>query len=343
MREKYTIEDSKLAALLSHAYEIAVQKIDFIPLGTTAYSYKVHCVNGEIYYLKLFDTTNRKQKKAVKRLDLSLAVTWNLYHKEIFQNLTYPIKTKDGLYKLTNGHVVLVLFNFIEGTTLNEIASKENIEKTANMVAALHRATPKINKKELKEETFDIKTQKHLMEKLLVLESTAAFADPYRTRLQSLILSNKDKILDYLNLLNNLRTSAVKSCQDKVICHGDLWGGNIVVSGDELFLLDWEYALFAPPEFDLSYFLNEDFVKFFKHYENHFGKKVLLDGDLLRFYAYRRKFHYLNYLLSNILNRNTDKSHQEHDLAEAVNCLKDMDSLGSDINEIRSRLSENIK
>jgi len=40
----------------------------------------------------------------------------------------------------------------------------------------------------------------------------------------------------------------------QVICHTDLHGGNLMLDrSGELILLDWENAIFAPPEYDLFF------------------------------------------------------------------------------------------
>ncbi|MGA9172580.1 MAG: phosphotransferase [Thermoactinomyces sp.] len=338
------MDETILASILNQEYGIHLKDLIHIPWGTSAYSYRVNCVNGDCYYLKLYDTTDSKQRKSAERLDFSLAITWKMYHEGIFRNLTYPIKTKDGHYKVIFDQMVLVLFNFIEGITLKEtLSSKETVEKIAKLVAMLHKATPNIKNEEARQEEFYIGTKKWLMRSLSVLESTTKFDNPYKEALQGVILTKKEEILNYLNLLSNLHSSVQAIQKERVFCHGDLWAGNIIISHDELFFVDWEYSVFSPPEFDLSNFISTDFEFFFRQYEKHFGQKVILHADLISFYSYRSKLNQLNHLITNILYRNTDKAHNEMDLDDISKyCFTELKSLESIIRETQSMLRQNI-
>ncbi|MDR7076115.1 thiamine kinase-like enzyme [Neobacillus niacini] len=344
MRVKFKMDETMLAAALNQQYGIHVKDLFFIPWGTSAYSYRVNCVNGECYYLKLFDTTDSKQRNFAERIDFSLAITWKLYHEGVFRDLTYPIKTKDGHFKAVFNQTALILFNFIEGKTLKDTStSKETIEKTAKLIASLHKATPKIDQNEAKQEQFYIGTQKWLMRSLSVLETKTKFDHPYKKALQELILTNKEKILNYLNLLRSLHASVITIEKERVFCHGDLGTGNIIIDHDEIFLIDWEYAVFAPPEFDLSCFISTDFEFFFRQYEKFLDQKVILHADLIKFYSYRSKLDQLNHLITNILYRNTDESHNGMDLEEITKySLPELDRLGYLIDDIQSRLKENF-
>ncbi|MDR7076114.1 thiamine kinase-like enzyme [Neobacillus niacini] len=344
MRVKYQMDEMKLAALLNQEYGIHVKDLVHIPWGTSAYSYRINCVNGDCYYLKLFDTANDKQRESAERLDFSLAITCKMYHEWIFRNLTYPIKTKDGRYKTIFNQTALVLFNFIEGLALKDASSsKETVTKIATLIAALHKATPKIKQKEVRQEKFDMWTHRWLVRNLSVLESTTTFDNPYKEELRELMLTHKEQILNYLNLLSSLHTSVKAIQKESVFCHGDLWAGNLIIHHDELFLIDWEYAVFAPPEFDLSNFISMDFEFFFSQYEEHFGQKVILHVDLIRFYSYRRRLDYLKHLINNILHRNTDETHYRMDLHDLSKyCLPELNSLEPMIRKIQNMLRHNI-
>jgi thiamine kinase-like enzyme len=43
------------------------------------------------------------------------------------------------------------------------------------------------------------------------------------------------------------------------LCHGDIWGGNLIRHENVLYFIDWESAIIAPPEFDLIGYIGEKF------------------------------------------------------------------------------------
>jgi aminoglycoside phosphotransferase (APT) family kinase protein len=75
-----------------------------------------------------------------------------------------------------------------------------------------------------------------------------------------------------------------------VICHTDLHGANLLVDpADELYILDWENAMLAPPEQDLFFFAGDErfWTLFWPNYAREF-EGAGLDADTLAFYMYRR-------------------------------------------------------
>jgi spectinomycin phosphotransferase len=344
MRVKYNIEESILASILKREYGIQVREFTFIPWGLSAYSYKVRASNGECYYLKLFDTTDDQQKRSAKLLDSYLPMTWKMYHKGIFRNLTYPIKTKDGRFKTRFKKIILVLFNFIEGTTLSKSSSrKDTLEKIAKAVAQLHHATPVIDTKKIRQEQFDKYPQEGLIRGLSVLESTTKFDNPYKEALQELILPRKENILHAMNAFSSLQSTVEAIQKERVLCHGDLWAGNIISHQDEIFFLDWEFAVISFPERDLINFIGNDFEFFFKQYEHHIGKKVILHSDLLRYYLYRRRLNHLQRTILNILFKNTNEVDNRSDLNMLTYYYADkLDSIESVITNTQGLLKDNM-
>lgn len=338
------MDESILASILKKEYGIHVKDVTFIPWGTSAYSYKVNSVDGECYYLKLLDTANNKQRRATKRLDWYLPMTWNMYHKGIFRNLTYPIRTKDGRYYSSFDKAILILFTFIEGETAKNSSSwKATLEKIAKLVAKLHKATPVIEKNKIRKERFDTGPQPSLLRTLSVLESTAAFDNPYKEALQGLILPKKDHLLHFMDVFSSLQSTVDAIQKERVLCHGDLWAGNIIIHQNEVFFIDWESAVIAPPERDLSNYCGYGFEIFLKQYEAHIEKKVILHSDLLRFYLYRRRLTHLKHLIMNILFRNTTEAENKIDLDMISNYYTDtLDRIEPAIHKAQSLLKNNI-
>jgi spectinomycin phosphotransferase len=91
-----------------------------------------------------------------------------------------------------------------------------------------------------------------------------------------------------------------------------LW--NLILHKTNLFFIDWESTIIAPPEFDLFGYLGEEFDVFLSSYQKHMGHTVTLNIALLRYYSYRHHLRNLTNWLMNILFRNTEEIQNENDL-----------------------------
>lgn len=316
MEVKYPIDDHLLMANLDQEYGIRLKTVEFIPMGDSAYSYRLNGVNGERYYLKIFDHRNDKQRRGIAKLNGYLPLICNLYRQKLMRNISYPIRTRQGDFYTSFSGITAVLFNFIDGDTLAEAYPfpKEILVEIAKTAADIHRITPGIESALLPAETFDISFEFDLDPCISALESTAAFDNVSRQALREHVVPMKKRILFLLDLVRELRGQAVSAAKDQVLCHGDLWGGNLIRHGGELHVIDWESAIVAPPEFDLVGYIGEEFDVFFSAYEKHLGRSVTINLDLLRFYAYRHHLRNLANWLMNILYRNTEQAQNENDL-----------------------------
>jgi thiamine kinase-like enzyme len=297
----------------------------------------VNCNNGDCYYLKLFDHKNDRQRRSIDRLKYYLPLTWQLYHQKLFQNITYPIKNQNGDYKTTFNDITIVVFNFIEGKTLAEAYpfSQEILEEIAQSMAAIHKSTHYINSSQILTETYDISFETDLEKCISVLESTFRSNNHVIQTLRQKVLLKKEKIFFILNLVRKLREFGIKDNKHKVLCHGDLWGGNIIRHSKQLYFIDWESVIIAPLEFDLVGYIGKEFDVFFSSYKKYYGEDVTINLDLLRFYSYRHHLRNLTNWIMNILYRNTEEVQNKNDLEMILShCMNRWDSIESNIRTV---------
>jgi len=344
LKVKYDIADCFLIQNLNNHYGIIAEKISFIPMGDSAYSYRVDCNNGNCYYLKLFDEKNDRQRRGIERLEYYLSLTWNLYHQGLIKNITYPIKNLNRDYKTKINDLTLVLFNFIEGKTLAESYpfSKEILVKISQSMAAIHQITHYIEPFHMVRETFDISFTNNLEHCISVLEGTHISDNHIISVLREKVLGKKDLIYCLLDNVRNLLEFVKKDKQDWVLCHGDLWGGNMIISSNELYLIDWESAIVAPREYDIVGYVGKDFGSFFSSYKKFLSQDVSINIELLRFYSYRHHLRNLTNWLMNILYQNTDEAQSENDLEMILyHCLNRFENIEDNLKEAKMFLNEN--
>jgi len=343
MITKFPIEDIVLITNLNENYEIRIVSLEFIPMGDSAYSYEVNCVNGHKYYLKLFDHQNDRQKKGIERLQAYLPLTWKIYHQGLFKNMTYPIKTQSGDYQSAFHGVTAVLFNFIEGESLADAYpfSDEILEAVAATAASIQQLTPHVDLTALPKESLDISFDSDLIQCMKVLELPPVINNPIHKEVREQVLAKKEQIHASLNLVYELRSTARLDPEQYVLCHGDIWGGNIIRHENQLYLIDWESVIVAPPEYNLFSYMGKGFDVFYSSYEKHLNKQITVNLDLLRFYSYRTHLRNLTNWLMNIVYRNHDKAQDENDLDMIRNhCLNRLDSIEPNVLAVEAFLQK---
>lgn len=279
----------------------------------------VDCSKGDRYLLKLYDPKTRLGLKSIDRLDWYLPLTWNLYFKGFFQNLPYPIKTRDGKFRVDFEGWPLIMFNFIDGRTLeHERSSDAELATLARLVARIHKSAFQMRIEMPVVERFEIAFEKELIKSLVALEHISKHDRQGRRTLRALLLPRKGEILNLLNRLKELQSLARVAQKEMVLCHADIVGSILIIStkGD-LYIVDWEGAMLAPPEHDLFFFVGDRFDLFLDNYESE-SDPVRIDSNIFDFYLYRRNLEDLVDLVIRILHENMNEEQDKDDLEGIV-------------------------
>jgi spectinomycin phosphotransferase len=319
MKTELHTDKRALIHTVRHEYGIDAAHLTFIPLGEVSYSYIVDCADGDRYFLKRLDDS-RLGRISASRLDFYLPVTWSLHAQGLFRNLPLPIQTQGGdFYTLFNGRP-LILFDYIAGRTLDgeHPLPDATLAELARSVAIIHRSTPEITVDNPCVERFDIPFEADLLEGLDELGHITGRDRWGRQALRDLLLPREGQVLGYLERLRELQRVVRAVPKERILCHTDLWGGNLIRGEDgHLYILDWEGAVLAPPEHDLFAFVKERFDLFLATYERERGP-VRLDDNVFRFYFYRRNLEDLTDWVFRILHENTEEEQDRHDLEGIV-------------------------
>lgn len=336
MKEKYAIQDDIFITILQQEYGLHLEAIHFIPVGDSAYSYLLHGEKEQKYYLKLFDHQNSRQRNNVVRLAHYLPVTYQIYHQQLFRQLTFPLKNNQSQFMTTLEHFTIVLFHYIEGETLAEAYpfSKQILEEIAEIMATIHGLSPHIDSSILIKESYDLSFVPELAKGLRQLEGLVDSEEQLIQSLRENLWPRKEQIYELCQLLGQLRETALREKKEQVLCHGDMWGGNLIRKENKLYVLDWEAAMLAPPEYDLFSYVGQQFEVFFSAYQQKLGYPVNLDANLLRFYSYRHHLRNLSHWLTSVLDRKLETVQRENDLEMIVDhCLDRLDKIEPMLNK----------
>jgi len=319
MKTELAIDRRALIHTVRQEYGIDAAHLTFIPLGEVSYSYIVDCADGGRYFLKRLDDS-RLGRISASRLDFTLAVTWSLHAQGLFRNLPLSVRLQNGDFYTHFDGLPLILFDYIAGRTLDgeHPLSDTTLAELARSVAIIHESTSEIAMVHPYVERFDIPFEGDLLEGLDELGRITGRDRWGRQALRELLLPRKAEVLGYLEHLRELQRVVRAVPRERVLCHTDLWGGNLIRGADgNLYILDWEGAALAPPEHDLFAFADDRFDLFLAAYERERGP-VHLDDDVFRFYFYRRNLEDLTDWVFRILYENTDEEQDRHDLEGIV-------------------------
>ena len=154
------------------------------------------------------------------------------------------------------------VFNYIEGKTFNSEEIKKNLDKITKLVKTVHTKIPDL-----------LIGQSVIFWVFHVIKNYKNYLDNHQ--------SSYKKILPDL-LKKALKLENISSPFEIVFSHNDLLPANFIQNEEQIWLIDWEYAGFNTPLFDLGGLAsNNDFTDNEEEYllENYFEKK--LSSELL--------------------------------------------------------------
>jgi len=154
------------------------------------------------------------------------------------------------------------IFDYINGQTFDSIDIKKNLEDITNLIKKVHNQIPNY-----------LVGQSVIFWVFHVIKNYKKFLENHES-------SYKNLLPDLIN--KAVRLENISSPFDIVFSHNDLLPANFIQDQEKIWLIDWEYAGFNTPLFDLGGLAsNNDFTEDEERYllENYFEKK--LSSELL--------------------------------------------------------------
>lgn len=342
MKVEPILDKAALFEVIHREYGLYVESLSFLPTGWTAYCYAIDCTDGERFFLKLTSDSDLVPFAASDR-DFYLPMTYQLRARKLLPNVACPVRTRSGRFMAHFDDYLLILFHFIDGKVVgHDGISDDVLAKLARMIGILHRSTPEIEVEKPFVEGFDIAFEGDLMDALDVLAGITPDDKRGRRELRDLLLPRKDELLGRLDRLKELQSLARATGKTMVVCHTDLHGENLMMDErGNLYIIDWEGAMIAPPEHDLFFFAGYDYFWdiFLPNYEREFGP-ASLEGNVFGFYYYRRMLEDLTDWVVRILYHNASYEQDREDLGELADCIAGWPYLEPTIRGIEQKLAQ---
>jgi spectinomycin phosphotransferase len=240
-----------------------------------------------------------------------------------------------GLWCWLEGLRVAV-FEFIDGQPLSDrdLRVPEVAGQAARLVAEVHAATPALAVPIPFVETFEVWAE-GLRHCLAELEPGAGGAGGLRGEARALVWPQRGALLGMLERVQALGHAARLRPEQRVLCHGDLIGDNLLRDrAGRLWAVDWDGATLAPRELDLALFAGRGFERFLDDYEGD-AEGHELDPDLVAFFVLRRNLDDLVDWLGGVLTGDRPDQQRRGDLDGVGWCLSRWGALESRIEQTR--------
>ncbi len=248
MIEQRSLSDQHIIDCLNTDYGIAVVKLKLLPLGAdmNASVYKAQAHDGSSYFVKV---------KRGHNYDISVIIPTLLQDAGINQ-LIPPIKTTtdDLLVQHTEGFTIIV-YPFVEGLNgFSHNLTDEEWFTLGKVLKQIHEfEVPLAIQDKIRREDYSPKWRE-LVRALLTQIDAEPTGDEITLKLVAFMKMQRSAIHRLVNRAEELAQMIRQQPFAFVLCHSDIHGGNVLISGKGvIYIVDFDEPIMAPKERDLMF------------------------------------------------------------------------------------------
>lgn len=232
------MDQTPVARILTTEFGVVPLSTELIQggLDALAANWHVHAENGRQYVLKSTTSTTATFELAL-----------HLFNAGI-EDVLAPLPTLTGAAKATDGDCSYQLFPFFAGE--NGFQRELRSEHWRRLGTTLRRIHDLPTGLEIPRETFHVEGLPEFEE----LKRRAP-ESPVTEALHTALAAHTDDVYEVLSRVRELGELCRAETWHNVYCHADLHVGNVLVSHDDVKVIDWDTARLAPRECDLVFFL----------------------------------------------------------------------------------------
>jgi aminoglycoside phosphotransferase (APT) family kinase protein len=327
--------DALIRAVLSEQWHLDVTGIRFIPVGDSAYSYRVETRPDSSYYLKVVDQRGDVGRRTAAQMRFSLPLQQLVAHQHLAEVAApFPQPTGAGELHAVSGPFLLALYTFMPGKTLADAypMSPGLVGQIGQALAALHTVhLPEALQRLSPQDSLTAPFDAALLDDLATLETISARDALFLQRLREVVRPRREQIRAFLAHSQRYAEEAREITVSSVVCHGDAWGGNLILApAGQFILLDWESSVVAPPERDAFIYMGyigPAFAAFDAGYRM-ICHEPMWHAGLLAYYAYRLQLRNLAHWLHKLLHEPLDEAQRDNDVTMIEHhCLDRLESV----------------
>ncbi len=239
MQEQHIIE------LLKVHYGIEIQSLERLPFGAdmNALVFKANA-KSRSYFVKIKFGNHEETHISIIRF----------LHDAGMKEVIFPISTIDGNYIKNSDLFKMIVYPFIDGQNgFEKKLSKNHWIELGKVLKKIHTlALPSSLQKQLRKETFSSKWREAVRSLIPNIELNISDNNIVK---DFKIFFNAN--IDSINQLVNSAEESAKKNQSNphsfVLCHSDIHAGNVLITSDEFYIVDWDDPMMAPKERDLMF------------------------------------------------------------------------------------------
>lgn len=247
MTEKQTVTDQLIINRLNVEYGIEVATLTLLPLGAdmNASVYKAQTEDLRSYFVKL---------KRGHHYDIGVSVV-GLLHAAGIQQVIPPIKTIQGLPALAIEDFTISVYPFIEGQDgFSRDLTDTQWVTLGKALRQIHEiAVPQSIQNRIRQEAYSPKWREAVRSLFTHIEAEP-IGDEAARKLWKFMNENLPAIRRLVDRSEALSQMLQSQTHKFVLCHSDIHGGNVLLSGnDTIYIVDWDDPVMAPKERDLMF------------------------------------------------------------------------------------------
>ncbi len=235
-----------LQTFLETSYQLELKGLEPLDLGAdpNTFLYRALSVKGKAYFLKL-------RRGNFNPLILSFP---KLLQDQGLSQIIAPLLSQKGELYTEFKAFKLMLFPFIEGANAyHKALSSKQWQELGQTLKRIHSAAmPDALKLQFSQETYSNDWRKLVNDfQTRIMQET--FSDAVAGKVVTLLLEKQEVIKALLERTESLAKTLQNQALDQVPCHADLHAGNIHLTDDTFYLVDWDTLILAPKERDLMF------------------------------------------------------------------------------------------
>ena len=286
----------KIKEIIHKEYGFSVANMEILNSGFDANTmvFKASSTEQKDYFLKM---------RSKYFSETCINIPFWLSKKAGLANIIEPIETMDKKLYVKTSSSYIMMYPYINGKSGWDVTlTKEQFIEFGRFMYKLHSVklpndcletipVDKYNRRHT--ETV----RKYLKNKKRPLHNDSVIMD-FCTALEA----NRNAINEIIQYLENtVETSREKIC----LCHGDINAGNLLLSENDLYIVDWDTLVLASREKDLMYIgggignkwnNSDDIECFYKGY----GQEIEIDKNLIKYHRCKRIIQDIFYFVKEI-------------------------------------------
>jgi spectinomycin phosphotransferase len=246
MLKKPNLSDATIITCLQESFGLHAMQVTFLPMGyENSAVYRVTVENGSFYFLKLLKGGFN---------EINVAVPAFLHAHGIPQVLS-PLETTLHTLWLHKHGFNWILYPFFDGKTGFEIAlSETQWDALGQIMRAVHGTILPARLAQLVPREEFGPGRRTVLKTSLERAKQDRFDDPIASRFAALVMTKHDEIRSMVDRAEQLALSLQNRIVERVLCHSDLHGRNLLIGADgEMAIVDWDAPILAPKERDLMF------------------------------------------------------------------------------------------